>query len=314
MASISGAQAHEDSLSSGRPSPLGLFRRLSWVWLGLLPFIIFVVAFQLFPAYRIVSGSFLDTSGNITFQNILDLNQPIILQAYWSSLRISFFSAITGAVAGFSLAWAISLGGLPHWIRQLVLSFSGVAANFAGVPLVFAFIAAFGNTGVIAGRNGSLTQLLKSVGISLYPGFNLYTFWGLVAVYLFFQIPLMVLIMVPALDGLKREWREASENLGATRWQYWRYVAFPILTPAIIGTTALLFANAFGTHATAYALMGGGAASNMVITVLVGSQFSGDAFTNPSLGYTMALGMILIMAVTIFIYTYFRRVSERWLR
>ncbi len=312
MATLSSAPSRADELASGRPTPTALIRRLNWTWVGLLPFILFVITFQLFPALSIVVHSFQDQSGHFTLQNILDLNQPLILNTYWSSLRISFLSAISGAIAGFALAWAISLGGLPNWIRSGVLSFSGVAANFSGVPLVLAFLGTFGSGGLLTGRNGFVTNVLNSLGIPLYPGFSLFTFWGLVAVYLFFQIPLMVLIMVPALDGLKREWREASENLGATRWQYWRYVGFPILTPALIGTTALLFANAFGTHATAYALVGS-IGQNLVITVMVGNQFSSDAFTNPLLGYTLALGMVVIMAINIAIYSYFRRVSERWL-
>lgn len=287
---------------------------LNWSWIGLLPFVLFVIAFQLYPALSIVFRTFQDSkTGAFSLQNVIELNQGIVLSSYWSSLRLSLTSAITGAVAGFALAWAIALGGLPRWIRSSVLSFSGVAANFAGIPLVFAFISAYGLTGVLLGRQGTFTKLLGGVGITLYPGFTLYTFWGLVAVYLFFQIPLMVLIMVPALEGLKREWREASENLGATRWQYWRYVAFPILMPALLGTTALLFANAFGTHATAQALVGS-AGQNLVITVLVGNQFATDTLSNPGLGSALALGMIVIMAVTIFIYSYFRRISEQWLR
>lgn len=312
MATLSSAPARADDLSSGRPTPGSLLRRINWTWMGLIPFIIFVIAFQLFPALSIVIHSFEDQAGHFTLQNILDLNQPLIVNTYWSSLKLSFLSAITGALAGFALAWAITLGGLPNWIRSAVLSFSGVASNFSGVPLVLAFLGAFGSGGLLTGRTGIVTNTLKSLGISLYPGFNLFNFWGLVAVYLFFQIPLMVLIMVPALDGLKREWREACENLGGTQWQYWRYVALPILTPALVGTTALLFANAFGTHATAYALVGS-IGQNLAITVMVGNQFSSDAFTNPLLGYTLALGMVVIMAINIFVYTYFRRLSERWL-
>jgi putative spermidine/putrescine transport system permease protein len=304
----------ETTLAPRQPAPRRIFPRGLWAWLGLLPFILFIAAFQLFPGLSILVRSFQTTSGSFTFQNILDLNQEIVRNAYWQTLRLSFISAVTGSVVGFMLAWSVTLGGLPRWIRQPVLSFSGVAANFAGVPLVFAFITVFGNTGLLTGRRGVITQALNSVGISLYPGFNLYSFWGLVAVYLFFQIPLMVLVMVPALDGLRKEWREASENLGATRFQYWRFVAAPILMPSFIGTLALLFANAFGTHATAFALVGGGAGQNMIITIMVGNQFSTDAFSNPGLGYALSLGMIVVMAVTILIYSHFRRLSEQWLR
>ncbi|MBX3066641.1 MAG: ABC transporter permease subunit [Anaerolineae bacterium] len=291
---------------------MSLFRR--WEWIGLLPFIVFVIAFQLFPALSIVIRSFLDQANQFSFANIEALNNPVILQSFSSTLQISFLSALTGSIIGFALAWAITWGNIHGSIRSAVLSFCGVAANFAGVPLVFAFISAYGLTGVILGRQGVLTQFLNSVGISLYPGFTLYNFWGLVFVYLFFQIPLMVLVILPALQGLKREWREASENLGATRLQYWRYVAFPILVPVLLSTFALLFANAFGTHATAYALIGGGAGQNLIVTILVGNQFSSDTLNNPGLGYSLALVMVLIMTVTIYLNGVFRRRAERWLQ
>ncbi len=278
----------------------------TWNWLGLLPFILFIIAFQLFPALSIVIKSFQDASGNFTVENVNSLNTPLILGAYLSSIKISFLSALGGAVIGFFLAWAITLGHLPNWIRSAILSFSGVASNFGGVPLAFAFIATIGQVGIV-------TVALKSLGIFLYPDFKLYSFTGLIVVYVYFQIPLMVLIMAPAFEGLRREWREASENLGASRWQYWWYIALPILLPSIAGTFALLFGNAFGAQATAFALLGGGG-QNLVITLLVGSQFSSDTFNNPGIGNALALGMIVIMVITIFIYSFFRRRAGRWLK
>jgi putative spermidine/putrescine transport system permease protein len=141
------------------------------------------------------------------------------------------------------------LGGLPRWLRPTLMTFCGVASNFAGLPLAFAFLATLGRTGLV-------TALLFSFfGFDLYAtGFNVLSFTGLTITYLYFQIPLMVLILTPALDGLKREWREAAEVLGATSWQYWRHVAIPVLWPSFLGTTLLLFANSFGAVATAYGL------------------------------------------------------------
>jgi putative spermidine/putrescine transport system permease protein len=288
----------------------GLRRRLTgwwtWNWLGLAPFIIFIIAFQLFPAASIVVKSFQDTAGKFTFDNVNSLNTPLILGAYLSSIRISLLSALGGTLIGFFLAWAIVLGHLPTWIRSAVLSFSGVASNFGGIPLAFAFIATLGRTGI-------LTLALKSVGILLYPDFSLYNVNGLILVYIYFQIPLMVLIIAPALEGLRREWQEASENLGASRFQYWRYIAMPVLLPSIVGTFALLFGNAFGAQATAYALIGGGGQYS-VITLLVGSQFRSDTFNNPGIGNALALGMIVVMVITIFIYAMLRRRTSRWLK
>jgi putative spermidine/putrescine transport system permease protein len=163
------------------------------------------------------------------------------------------------------------------------------------------------------GVQGLITQWLKSIGISIYPRFSLYSFWGLAITYIYFQIPLMVLIMAPALDALKQEWREAAENLGATSAQYWRYIALPILLPALLGTTALLFGNAFGAQATAFALTGGGAQSS-VVTILIGAQLNSDALSNPGLGNALAFGMIVIMTITIGLYSAMRRMAERWLQ
>ncbi len=290
--------------------PPTLRRRLShwwsWNWIGLLPFVLFIIAFQLMPALSIVVKSFQDLNGNFTLDNVNSLNTPLILGTYWSSIKLSFLSAFGGAFIGFFIAWGVTSGYFPGWIRSAILSFSGVASNFGGVPLAFAFVATIGQTGII-------TLALRSLGLFLYPSFRLYSFTGLVIVYIYFQIPLMVLIMAPAFEGLRKEWREASENLGASRYQYWRYVALPILLPSIAGTFALLFGNAFGAQATAFALIGGGGQYS-VITLLVGSQFSSDTFNNPGIGNALAFGMIVVMVVTIAIYTFFRRMSSRWLK
>jgi putative spermidine/putrescine transport system permease protein len=174
------------------------------------------------------------------------------------------------------------------------------------VPLAFAFISTLGRTGFV-------TAFLRNVlGLDVYDaGFNLYSFLGLSLTYMYFQFPLMLLIMVPAIEGLKREWREAAENLGASAWQYWLRVGLPILMPSLLGTILLLFGNAFGAYATAYALTGG---QLPIITIQIGAQMRGDVLRNPNLGYAMALGMVVIMAVTIIGYTWLQRVSERWLK
>jgi putative spermidine/putrescine transport system permease protein len=262
--------------------------------------------FLIAPTGYLVAGSFRDNLDNLTLQNYAKLFTPFVLQAYWLSIRISFVTALAGAIFGFLLAYAVTLGGLPRWVRSALTTFSGVASNFAGVPLAFAFIAT-------VGQRGLLTALLSSrLGLNLYEmGFNLYSFWGLSLVYLYFQFPLMVLIIAPALDGLRREWREASENLGATRAQYWRYIALPILLPTLLGTMILLFGNAFGAHATAFALTGG---TYNLVTILIGAQIRGDVLRDPGLGYALAMGMVVIMGLSILAYSWLQRRTERWLR
>jgi putative spermidine/putrescine transport system permease protein len=276
------------------------------VWGGVIPFFIFAILFLFWPASSLIVGSFLDSAGNFTLKNISDLFTPSILNSYILSIQISAVTALGGTIFGFLIAYAVILGGLPRWTRSAVLTFSGVASNFAGVPLAFAFISTLG-------RTGFLTALLVTLlGVNIYQmGFSLYTFAGLALTYMYFQLPLMILIAAPAVDGLKREWREASENLGASSWQYWRYVGLPILWPSLLGAMILLFGNAFGAYATAYALTG----TNLnIVTIQIGAQISGNVLYNPNLGYAMAFGMIIVMAVSIAGYSLLQRRTARWLR
>jgi putative spermidine/putrescine transport system permease protein len=275
-------------------------------WLGLAPFMLFAIFFLLLPTGRLVVGAFQDAQGHFTFDNIASLSQPNIVKAYWLSIRISAASALLGGLAGFMLAYVAISGGLPRWIRPTLMTFSGVASNFAGVPLAFAFIATLGRTGLV-------TALLVSwFDFNIYhTGFTLLSFWGLTLTYLYFQIPLMILILTPALDGLKKEWREAASILGASTLQYWLRVAIPVLWPSLLGAMLLLFANAFGAVATAYALTG---SSLNIVTILLFAQIRGDVLHNPNLGYALALGMIVITAASNLAYIGLRTWSERWVK
>jgi putative spermidine/putrescine transport system permease protein len=278
--------------------------RLPLQWLGVVPFLLFVLLFLVLPTMNIVIGAFRNPAGEFTLQNINNLFTPSIMAAYWISIRISVASAFLGCLIGFAVAAAITLGGLPRWVRSPMLTFSGVASNFAGVPLAFAFIATLGPIGLVT------VFLRTQLGIDLRSlGFNLLSFWGLTVTYLFFQIPLMILIITPALDGLKREWREAASILGATGFQYWRMVAFPILFPSILGTFALLFANSFGAVATAIALTG---SSLSIVPILLFAQIRGDVLGDPHLGYALAFGMIVVTGIANAIYIWLRARSERW--
>lgn len=288
------------------PVPAARSRTVSWAWLGVVPFFAFAILFLILPTTTLIAGAFQGPDGGFTFQNLLNLFTPSIMAAYWISIRVSLATAVLGGIFGFFIAYAIVLGGLPRWMRPTILTFSGVASQFAGVPLAFAFIATLGRTGLV-------TALLTSwFGFNIYQnGFNLLSFWGLAITYLYFQIPLMVLILTPALDGLKREWREAAEILGANSVQYWMRVALPVLWPSILGTMALLFANSFGAVATAYALTG---SSLNIVTILLFAQIRGDVLNDPHLGYALAFGMILITGASNALFIWLRSRSERWLR
>ena len=280
--------------------------RLPLNWLGLAPFALFALLFLILPTMKIVLGAFQTPDGAFTLDNIRGLNTDSIRSAYMVSIKLSLVTALLGCLIGFAMAAAAIFGGLPKWIRNPLLTFSGVASNFAGVPLAFAFLATLGPAGLIT------LWLRNSIGIDLRTlGFNLLSFWGLTITYLFFQIPLMILIITPALDGLKKEWKEAATVLGATGFQYWRMVALPILFPSLLGTFALLFANSFGAVATAFALTG---PQLNIVPIKLFAQIRGDVLGDPHLGYALAFGMIVITGIANTIYIVLRTRSERWLK
>jgi putative spermidine/putrescine transport system permease protein len=272
-------------------------------WLGAVPYFGFTFLFLIAPIFYLVIGAFQSPEGGFTLDNMIGLTSPQIAASYWLSIRLSLASAAVGTVTGLLLAHALVLGGMPLWLRRALTAFSGVASNFAGVPLAFAFIATLGRLGLV-------TVLLKYMGIDLYgSGFSLFSFWGLAITYLYFQMPLMLLVITPALEGLKPEWREAAESLGASGAQYWWMVGAPVLAPSVLGCFLLLFANAFGTLATVIALTG----SNFsVVPILLYQQIRGNVLYNPNLGYALALGMILIMMVSNLLYLVLRSRAERW--
>ena len=279
--------------------------RPSFTWLGLLPFFLFSIAFMFLPATYLVVGSFRNSADEFTLQNYADLQTGIIPGAFFATIEVSLVTAIAGGIFGLLLAYAVILGGLPRILRTALMTFSGVASNFAGVPLALAFT-------FTLGQLGFLTVILRDLGIDPYDtGFRLTSKLGVELVYMYFQFPLMVLIIAPALEGLRKEWREAAENMGASPFQYWRHVALPILTPSILGTMILLFGNSFGAQATAFQLTGG---TLPLVPIVIGAQIRGDVLHNPGLGYAMAMGMVAIMAVSIGLYSLLQRRAERWLR
>ena len=287
-----------------------------WDWIGVVPFFVFITAFLIFPSLNLFSGAFKDANGNFTFTNLNFFTDSYVIKSYITSLQVSVITSVVGGIFGFMVAYAIVLGRTPRWMRNILTTFSGLAANFGGVPLSFSFIATLGRTGFI-------TAILKNIcyngadGSAVCPfnpydnGFNLYSLLGIVLAYTYFQFPLMVLTITPALQGLKKDWREASENLGASSTYYWMNVALPILWPSILGAMILLFGSAFGAFATAQALTGGSLA---LVTILIGQQIRGDVLGNPNEGYALALGMVVIMAFTIAGYTLLKRRTARWLK
>ena len=253
-----------------------------------------------------IVGAFKNAHGGATTEHVRQIVHKPYLDQYWLSIKISLITAGAGCVLGLAFAYAVIREGTPRFLRTILTTFSGVAANFAGIPLAFAFIATLGTIGIVT------TFMRDHLGFDPYAhGFTLFGPTGVEITYLYFQIPLMILVIAPAIDGLRAEWREAAANLGASSWQFWRYVGLPVLMPSFLGALILLFGNAFAAYATAYSLTSG--AVNLV-PILIGSYYSGNVLDNPHLAQALALGMFVVLALMMLLYIPLQRRSARWVK
>lgn len=272
-------------------------------YFGLIPLLAFIVAFLGIPLMTIFRFSFQDSKGNFTLNNFSNITTGIYRDAFWLSFQLSLFSAAISLVLGFIFALAVTRLNIPI-VRGLIATASGVFANTGGVPLAFMFIASLGTYGL-------LTDMLRKIGIDLYANsWTLYSFSGLLIVYLYFQVPLMILVSLPIIEGIKREWREAALTLGAPYLFFWRKVIAPIIAPQLLATFLLLFTNSFAAYATAAALTSGSLALVPVqIASLIASNVQVDgANTAMALG----VGMISIVAIAMSIYVILEGRVVKW--
>jgi len=271
--------------------------------LCLLPFAVFYIAFQIAPLVWIAVNSFYSEMNEAWgWANYTDiLTSTFYQQAIRFSLDISFWSSVYGLiialVGGYSLH---QLGG--GRLHRFLMSFTNMTSNFAGVPLAFAFV-------ILLGLNGCLTLLMRKYEI--LQGFKLYSTDGLIVVYTWFQIPLGILLLYPAFDGLKKEWQESAALLGASRWRYWRHIGLPVMTPALVGTFVILLANALGAYATIYALTTG---NYNVIPVRIAALVSGDVSLDPNMGSALAMLLVVLMSIITVVHQWLVRRSYQYAR
>lgn len=270
-------------------------------WLALLftlPFAVFFIAFQLAPlAWVAVSSFYSDTYEAWGFDNYSDiLTSPFYLQAMKYSLDISVWSSLYGLLIALVGSYSLRQLG-PTKLHDFVMSFTNMTSNFAGVPLAFAFV-------ILLGLNGTLTLILRKYG--LMEAFNLYSKDGLIVLYTYFQIPLGVLLLYPAFDGLREDWKESAALLGAGKWRFWRYIGLPVMAPALMGTFVILLANALGAYATVYALTTG---NFNVVPVRIAALVSGDISLDPNMGSALAILLVILMAFITLIHQWLLRRS-----
>jgi len=291
--------------TSSRLTVLGILRWLRRI-AGVVPFGVYITLGLLLPMVAVAVGAFQNSdNGGFTLSNIHAATHGIYLHGFEQSIELSVITAILPGIFGLLIAYAIFVGR-GGFLRQVAITASGVFANFGGVPLAFLFIATLGSSGLA-------TQWLSDLGFNPYDhGFSLYSLTGVVIVYFYFQIPLMVLVILPALEGLRPAWREAAENLGARTWDYWRYVAGPVLLPSFLGCVLLLFGSALSAYATTEALTNG---TIPLTSIQIGSFLNGNVIAGQeNIGKALGLGMVVIIAVAMVIYVALQRRAAKWLR
>jgi putative spermidine/putrescine transport system permease protein len=272
----------------------------SWtVWLGLVPFFLFGLAFEFLPLLTVIQSS-LTSRGLLTTTFYHQALDPLFLRSFANSIKLSATTASLGVILGTLVAYAI-ITTRNRFIQNSLTALSDVTTNFGGAPLAFAFIVILGSTGVI-------TLILKQAGIHLYPNFRIYSISGLTIAYLYFQLPLMILLIIPSLHGLKPEWKEAAQNLGASTYQYWLQIALPILFPALMSGFLLLFANSFGAYATAWTLTG---SDVDLITIRIAALIRGEVQLAPELADALSVMSLLIMTTCVGGYLWLSNVSRR---
>ena len=274
--------------------------------LGTVPFFAYVAIFLIIPTLVVVIGAFAGDGGGVSFANVKALTSGYIMDAFGRSILLSAVSALVGAVLGALLAYVLVTARPRGVLRRVVTAAAGVLAQFGGVTLAFAFLATIGLSGFVT------VWLKDHLNVDLYAnGVWLFELPGLILVYTYFQIPLMVIVFLPALDGIRPQWREATESLGGTTWQYWTKVAGPLLAPAFLGSALLLFANSFSAYATAAALVSQG--SPIIPLQIRGALTSEVVLGQQNLGKAMALGMVVVVAVVMGLYSMLERRTAKWL-
>lgn len=271
-------------------------------WLPVVPFMVVCLGVMLLPLVFMLTGSFTSADGEFTLEHYANTAAPVYARSFKNSILLSGMTAVLGTVIGTVVGYFICRLRSPR-AQELIMTLCDVTANFSGAPLAFAFV-------VILGGSGVLTMALERyLGWSLYPTFTVYSFAGLVLAYTYFQLPLMVLLVIPAIVGLRRDWREAAMGLGATSRQYWLYIGLPILGPTIGADMLLLFANAFGAYATAYTLT---EFRYSLVTLQIGFLLTGEVLRDPGAGDAMGIMTLALMGLIIFLYQVGSRRSRRW--
>jgi putative spermidine/putrescine transport system permease protein len=289
--------------SQGTSRRSTLARRRVWDAVVLGPFVAFLAVFLLWPTVVVVTRA-ITPDGQLSLSTMSRAVSGPYRTSFVLSLQLALLSSLIGGSLGFVTALVLRGVTRPRWLRSIVDGWAAVASQMGGIPLAFAFIATLGTQGLV-------TKLFASFGWDLRDSsFSISEFQGWVFVYLYFQIPLMLLVMMPAVEGIRSTWEEAAASLSASRWRFWRHVGLPLLAPSLLAGFVLLFVNAFTAYATAYALSSGAGqlVPLQIRFVLQGNVISGEQ----DLGYALVTWTILMLVAALAIISMLQRRVSRW--
>lgn len=260
-------------------------KKQTFVWI--VPFLVLILLFFVVPLLYMVLSSFSNSDGFTLNQYKTVLTNSYILQGFQNSITLAAASALIALVVTLFAVYAIM--GFSEPVRERVLIISNLTSNFSGIPLAFAFI-------VLLGNSGLFTLLFDKWGIHAFSSFSLYSWSGLLLIYIYFQLPLSLMLLYPIYYGIQQQWKDAAALLGASPFQFWTKIGIPIMLPGIVGTFSVLFANAMGAYASAYALT---ASNYNLVSIRIGALLSGDIFAQPELASAIAvlLGVTMVTAM-----------------
>lgn len=255
--------------------------------LAMILFALIAVAVLIYPSANMVLMSFKPTGGGgWTLANYREiLTESMYTAAIKNSVGISLFSSVVAIV--FTTVTTYAIVSRSKKLRETFVVIANMTSNFAGIPLAFAYI-------ILLGSSGVLLIFCRRAGIDWLANYNLYSPWGLCLVYLYFQLPMGIILLLPIYDALDKGWRESAELLGASSFQYWRRIGLPVLMPSIVGVFAMMFANAMGAYASAEALTGTGV---NLLSMRIANTVTGDIFARPEIGAALSVLLAMILLV-----------------
>jgi sulfate transport system permease protein len=238
-----------------------------------------------------LAGLFLRSSELGVEGFIRAVSTPRALAAFRLTFGASFLAAVVNAFFGLLVAWVMVRYRFPG--RRVLDAF--VDLPFA-LPTAVAGIA----LATLYAPNGWLGRWFEVVGIKIA-----FTQAGVFVALVFIGLPFVVRTIQPVLQDLEAELEEAAASLGATRWQTWRYVIFPVLLPPLLTGFALAFARAIGEYGSVIFIAGNLPLRTEIVPLLIFIQLE-------QYQYAAATAIAAVMLTISFVLLLLINLLQRW--